>query len=206
MGRGTAFSASSSCQNWPSLGVDRASSFPQEDGGASMSAVEYCICIEELARVDPSIALSVSPRTTDSEFGAHPTCSGREAQRRSATAHPPRDVVRGSGAWGAHRTESAGSDAVGDPDDGGASTVIRLGARTVRRRSRRTGASPALDGRAMAVTDPAKGHRTVFQPSSSSGGHPGLTAGKQGKQVRDAGERYRRGGHFDGLSRWRPIN
>jgi alkylation response protein AidB-like acyl-CoA dehydrogenase len=29
-------------------------------GGAGMSAVEYCIAIEELARVDPSVALSVA--------------------------------------------------------------------------------------------------------------------------------------------------
>src|SRR5712671_6435446 len=34
--------------------------FPEEYGGAGMSAIDYCICIEELARVDPSIALSVA--------------------------------------------------------------------------------------------------------------------------------------------------
>ena len=33
---------------------------PEAYGGAGMSAVDYCICIEELARVDPSIALSVA--------------------------------------------------------------------------------------------------------------------------------------------------
>jgi alkylation response protein AidB-like acyl-CoA dehydrogenase len=33
---------------------------PESDGGAGLSAVDYCICIEELARVDPSIALSVA--------------------------------------------------------------------------------------------------------------------------------------------------
>ena len=27
--------------------------FPEQYGGAGMSAVDYCICIEELARVDP---------------------------------------------------------------------------------------------------------------------------------------------------------
>ena len=35
--------------------------FPEAYGGAAMSAVDYCICIEELARVDPSVALSVAP-------------------------------------------------------------------------------------------------------------------------------------------------
>ena len=34
--------------------------FPEEYGGAGMSAIDYCLCIEELARVDPSIALSVA--------------------------------------------------------------------------------------------------------------------------------------------------
>jgi alkylation response protein AidB-like acyl-CoA dehydrogenase len=34
--------------------------FPEAFGGAAMSAVDYCICIEELARVDPSVALSVA--------------------------------------------------------------------------------------------------------------------------------------------------
>jgi alkylation response protein AidB-like acyl-CoA dehydrogenase len=34
--------------------------FPEEYGGAGMSAVDYCICIEELARVDPSVCLSVA--------------------------------------------------------------------------------------------------------------------------------------------------
>ena len=33
---------------------------PEAYGGAGMSSVDYCICIEELARVDPSIALSVA--------------------------------------------------------------------------------------------------------------------------------------------------
>ena len=34
--------------------------FPEHYGGAGMSAVDYCICIEELARVDPSLSLSVA--------------------------------------------------------------------------------------------------------------------------------------------------
>src|SRR5215212_9607101 len=34
--------------------------FPDAMGGAGMSAVDYCICIEEIARVDPSVALSVA--------------------------------------------------------------------------------------------------------------------------------------------------
>ena len=34
--------------------------YPEQYGGAAMSAIDYCICIEELARVDPAIALSVA--------------------------------------------------------------------------------------------------------------------------------------------------
>src|SRR5918997_2529422 len=34
--------------------------FPEAFGGAAMSALDYCICIEELARVDPSVSLSVA--------------------------------------------------------------------------------------------------------------------------------------------------
>src|SRR5499433_3673300 len=34
--------------------------FPEEYGGAGMSAIDYCICIEEIARVDPALALSVA--------------------------------------------------------------------------------------------------------------------------------------------------
>src|SRR5512139_4226670 len=33
---------------------------PDAYGGAAMSAVDYCICIEELARIDPGVCLSVA--------------------------------------------------------------------------------------------------------------------------------------------------
>src|SRR4026207_1712177 len=33
---------------------------PEQYGGSGMSAIDYCICIEELARVDPALALSVA--------------------------------------------------------------------------------------------------------------------------------------------------
>jgi alkylation response protein AidB-like acyl-CoA dehydrogenase len=34
--------------------------FDERYGGAAMSGVDYCICIEEIARVCPAIALSVA--------------------------------------------------------------------------------------------------------------------------------------------------
>ena len=54
-------------QSFPSTLVESLASLglmgiqvPESDGGAGLSTVDYCICIEELARVDPSIALSVA--------------------------------------------------------------------------------------------------------------------------------------------------
>src|SRR5437763_14501318 len=34
--------------------------FPEQYGGAGMSSIDYCICIEEIARVDPAVALTVA--------------------------------------------------------------------------------------------------------------------------------------------------
>ena len=33
---------------------------PEQYGGAAMSAIDYCVCIEEVARVDPAVALSLA--------------------------------------------------------------------------------------------------------------------------------------------------
>ena len=53
--------------------------FPEEYGGAGMSSVDYCLCIEELARVDPSVCLSVAAHNG---LGAsHIYMFGSEAQR-----------------------------------------------------------------------------------------------------------------------------
>ena len=45
-----------------------------------MSAIDYCICIEELARVDPAVALSVAAH--NGLCTAHIAMFGTEAQRR----------------------------------------------------------------------------------------------------------------------------
>jgi alkylation response protein AidB-like acyl-CoA dehydrogenase len=78
----------------------------EEYGGAAMSALEYCICIEELARVDPSIALSVAAH--NGLCVAHLSLFGSDEQRQ---AYLPR-LVRGEtiGAWGLTEA-NAGSDA-----------------------------------------------------------------------------------------------
>ena len=109
--------------------------FPEEYGGAGMSAVDYCICIEELARVDPRLRCrwrrtTVSAPRTSAMFGT-------DEQKQQYLA----PLARGEklGAWGLTEATS-GSDAAGDAHDGGA-RGRRLGDQRHRRRSSRTAAS-----------------------------------------------------------------
>src|SRR3954447_3936822 len=55
--------------------------WPEDYGGAGMSAVDYCICIEELARVDPAVALSVAAH--NGLCSAHIAMFGTEAQKQA---------------------------------------------------------------------------------------------------------------------------
>jgi alkylation response protein AidB-like acyl-CoA dehydrogenase len=54
--------------------------FPEQYGGSAMSAVDYCICIEELARVDPSVCLSVAAH--NGLGSAHIFMFGNEEQKK----------------------------------------------------------------------------------------------------------------------------
>ncbi len=144
--------------------------FPEEYGGAAMSAVDYCICIEELARVCPAIALSVAAH--NGLCTSHIAMFGNEEQKRR---YLPR-LVRGEvlGAWGL--TEAgAGSDAAGMRTTAtlqGDCWVLN-GAKTFITHGRIGGVMVV-----MAVTDPAKGHRgiSVFIVEH---GTPGMSAGKK---------------------------
>lgn len=82
--------------------------FPEELGGAGFSYVDYSIIIEELARVDPSIALSVAAHV--SLCTGHIYTAGSEEQKR---AYIPK-LASGEwiGAWALTEPES-GSDAGG---------------------------------------------------------------------------------------------
>src|SRR5579872_3800748 len=82
--------------------------FPDEYGGAGMSALDYCICIEELARVDPSVALSVAAH--NGLCASHVAMFGTEPQKQKYLA----PLARGEriGAWGLTESTS-GSDAAG---------------------------------------------------------------------------------------------
>ena len=82
--------------------------FPESYGGAGMSAVDYCVCLEELARVDPSVALGVAAH--NGLCAAHVFMFGTEAQKRQYLV----PLARGEkiGAWGLTES-SSGSDAAG---------------------------------------------------------------------------------------------
>ena len=80
--------------------------FPEEYGGAGMSSVDYCLCIEELARVDPSVCLSVAAHNG---LGAsHIFMFGTEEQRRKYLV--PLATGEKLAAWGLTES-SSGSDA-----------------------------------------------------------------------------------------------
>src|SRR4029453_16647070 len=82
--------------------------FPEKYGGAGMSAIDYCICIEELARVDPAIALSVAAH--NGLCSSHIALFGNEEQKQKFLV----PLARGEkiGAWGLTESTS-GSDAAG---------------------------------------------------------------------------------------------
>ena len=82
--------------------------FPEQYGGAGMSAIDYCICIEELARVDPAVALSVAAH--NGLCSAHIFLFGNEQQKQQYL--PPLTRGQKIGAWGLTES-SSGSDAAG---------------------------------------------------------------------------------------------
>jgi alkylation response protein AidB-like acyl-CoA dehydrogenase len=80
--------------------------FPEEFGGSAMSSVDYCIAIEELARVDPSVCLSVAAH--NGLGAAHISMFGTDEQKRKYLT----PLARGErlAAWGLTEA-SSGSDA-----------------------------------------------------------------------------------------------
>jgi hypothetical protein len=80
--------------------------FPEEFGGAAMSSVDYCIVIEELARVDPSVCLSVAAH--NGLGAAHIAMFGTDDQKRRYLT--PLAAGTKLAAWGLTEA-SSGSDA-----------------------------------------------------------------------------------------------
>ena len=143
---------------------------PEEYGGAGMSAIDYCICIEELARVDPGLALSVAAHNGLSS--AHLLMFGTEAQKQRFLV----PLARGEkiGAWGLTESTS-GSDAAG----------MRTTATRVGEGWRISGAKTfTTHGRVgdvfvvMAVTDRTAGPKGI-SAFIVERGTPGMTPGKK---------------------------
>jgi alkylation response protein AidB-like acyl-CoA dehydrogenase len=144
--------------------------FPEEYGGAAMSSVDYCICIEELARVCPAIALSVAAH--NGLCTSHIAMFGSDAQK---TQFLPR-LVGGEvlGAWGLTEA-SAGSDAAAMR-----TTAVRQGECWVLDGSKTFITNGRIGGVmvVVAITDRTKGHRGI-SAFIVEHGTPGMCAGKK---------------------------
>lgn len=144
--------------------------FPEAYGGTAMSAVDYCICIEELARVDPSVSLSVAAH--NGLGAAHIALFGNEEQKARFLA----PLARGErlAAWGLTEPGS-GSDAAAMR-----TTAVRDGSSWVLNGSKafithgKSGDTMVV----MAVTDKAKGSKGI-SAFIVERGTPGLLAGKK---------------------------
>jgi alkylation response protein AidB-like acyl-CoA dehydrogenase len=144
--------------------------FAEEYGGAAMSSVDYCICIEELARVCPAIALSVAAH--NGLCSSHIAMFGTDAQKAMFL---PR-LVRGDvlGAWGL--TEAgAGSDAAGMK-----TMAVRHGDGWTLNGSKNFITHGRIGGVmvVVAITDRTKGHRGI-SAFIVEHGTPGMSAGKK---------------------------
>jgi alkylation response protein AidB-like acyl-CoA dehydrogenase len=143
---------------------------PEKYGGAGMSAIDYCICIEELARVDPGVALSVAAH--NGLCSAHIFLFGTEEQKHTYLA----PLARGEkiGAWGLTESTS-GSDAASMR-----TTATRLGECWVLNGSK----TFTTHGRvgdvlvAMAVTNRAEGSKGISAFIIDKG-TSGMAAGKK---------------------------
>jgi len=144
--------------------------FPEQYGGAGMTALDYCICIEELSRVDPGVALSVAAH--NGLCAAHISLFGNEAQKQKYLV----PLARGEkiGAWGLTESTS-GSDAAGmrtTASKAGACWVLN-GSKTFTTHGR-VGDIMVV----MAVTDRAAGPKGISAFIVEKG-TPGMTPGKK---------------------------
>jgi alkylation response protein AidB-like acyl-CoA dehydrogenase len=144
--------------------------FPESYGGAGMSAVDYCICIEEIARVDPSVSLSVAAH--NGLGAAHISMFGSEAQKEKYLV----PLAKGEqlAAWGLTEPGS-GSDAAAMR-----TTAVREGDCWVLNGSKMfiTHGTSADTLVIMAVTDKAKGAKGI-SAFIVERGMGGLLAGKK---------------------------
>jgi len=144
--------------------------FPEQYAGAGMSAVDYCICIEELARVDPSVSLSVAAH--NGLGAAHIAMFANEAQKQKYLV----PLAQGAklAAWGLTEPGS-GSDAAAMR-----TTAVRDGDCWVLNGSKMfiTHGTSADTLVIMAVTDRSKGAKGI-SAFILERGMGGLLAGKK---------------------------
>jgi alkylation response protein AidB-like acyl-CoA dehydrogenase len=144
--------------------------FPEEYGGAAMSAIDYCICVEELARIDPAVSLSVAAH--NGLCASHIAMFGTEAQKRRYL------VPLATGAW-------IGAWALTEPTAGSDAARIRTSAA-------RDGDGWVINGTktfithgsigdvmvVMAVTNSARAHRGI-SAFIVERGNPGMSPGRK---------------------------
>jgi alkylation response protein AidB-like acyl-CoA dehydrogenase len=156
---------------------------PAEYGGAGLGHVDYAIIIEELARVDGSIALSVSAH--NSLCAGHIKLAGTDEQKRKYLA----PLARGEklGCW-CLTEPGSGSDA------SGARTTARLdGNRWVLNgvKSFATNGHHAATCVVLAVTDKAAGKHGIsafIVEKGTQGFRPGKKENKLGMRASDTAE------------------
>jgi alkylation response protein AidB-like acyl-CoA dehydrogenase len=157
--------------------------FPEQYGGAAMSAVDYCICIEEIARVCPAIALSVAAH--NGLCTSHIAMFGNDQQK---DRYLPR-LIAGEvlGAWGL--TEAgAGSDAAAMR-----TTAARQGECWVLNGAKNFITHGSIGGVmvVMAITDRTSGHRGISAfvvEHGTPGMRPGKKENKLGMRASDTSE------------------
>jgi len=157
--------------------------FPEKYGGAGLGYVEYALVIEELARVDGSVALMVAAH--NSLCTNHIYKFGTETHRQKYVA--PLAQGKMLGCWSLTEPE-AGSDAGGTR-----TTAVRQGdawvlngAKTFTTNGHQAGVCVA-----MALTDPAKGHHGIsafIVEKGTPGFRPGKKENKLGMRASDTSE------------------
>ena len=144
--------------------------FPEQWGGAGMSAIDYCLCLEELARIDPSVALSVAAH--NGLGPAHIFMFGTDEQKTRWLT----PLARGEklGAWALTEPE-AGSDAAATR-----TTAVRDGDQWVLNGTKTfiTHGKSADVLVVMAATDRTKGAKGI-SAFVVERGTPGLRAGRK---------------------------
>src|SRR6266480_139339 len=158
--------------------------FPEQYGGAGLSAVDYCICIEELARVDPGVALSVAAH--NGLCAAHIFLFGTEEQKRRYLV----PLARGEkiGAWGLTESTS-GSDAAAMrttavKSDGG---WVLNGSKTFTTHGR-IGDVLVVMAVTSARGSPSKGISAFIVENGTPGFSPGKKEDKLGMRASDTSE------------------